>query len=196
MLTTDERELLTRLRKGDESAFVAIYDRYKDALAMRLLYLLKSDALAEEALQDLFLKVWDRRATIEPDKSFKAYLFRIAESITYDIFRKAKLQRNIFAKLVAANTGWYTHIEETIIDSENRGILEAMLQRLPSKRRKIFVACKLEGKCYKEVAREYGISTTTVNDHIQKATQYLKTYAKSLNGLQFSILIACILANN
>ena len=196
MLAIDERDLLARLQEGDKNAFVAIYDRYKDALAMRLLYLLKSEALAEEALQDLFVKIWDRRATIEPDKSFKAYLFRIAESITYDIFRKASLQRNVFAKLMDANDGWYTHIEETIIHSENSQILDAMLQRLPSKRRKIFVACKLEGKGYKEVAQEYGISTTTVNDHIQKATQYLKSYAKSLDRVQFSILIACLLISN
>ena len=195
MSTTDEHELLARLSEGDENAFVSLYDRYKDALAARLLYLLKSDVLAEEALQDLFMKVWSLRTSIDPEKSFQAYLYRIAISLVYDIFRKAKRQRRFFHELAAANTGWYTHVEETIIDHENRGLLDSILQRLPSKRRKIFVACKLEGKSYKEVADEFSISTTTVNDHIQKATQYLKIQLQSVDSLWLTILISCILSH-
>lgn len=195
MSTVDERELLTRLSEGDEHAFVSLYDRYKDALAARLLYLLKSETLAEEALQDLFMKVWSLRMSIDPEKSFQAYLYRIAISLVYDTFRKAKRQHRVFHELAAANTGWYTHIEETIIDRENRGLLETILRRLPNKRRKIFVACKLEGKSYKEVAKEFSISTTTVNDHIQKATQYVKVQLQSADGFWLVILISCILSN-
>lgn len=195
MYIVDERELLARLREGDENAFVVIYDRYKSALAVRLLYLLKSDALAEEALQDLFMRVWTLRESIDPEKSFKAYLYRIATSIAYDTFRRAKRQRRVFDELAAANNGWYSHVEEAIINAENRVLLEAMLERLPSKRRKVFMACKLEGKSYKEVAAQFAISTTTVNDHVQKATQYLRTYVQSMGGLQFVTLIACILGS-
>lgn len=195
MRQVDERKLLARLKKGDENAFVAIYDRYKDALSIKLLYLLKSDALAEEALQDLFMKVWTRRSFIDPEKSFGSYLYRIAESIAYDIFRKAQRQRHVFEKLALANSGSYTHVEESIIEDENRGMLETILQHLPTKRRRIFVACKLEGKSYKEAAEEFGVSTSTVSDHIQKATQHLKNYVHSLDGLQFAILFACVLGN-
>ncbi|MFC3197941.1 RNA polymerase sigma factor [Parapedobacter deserti] len=172
--TTDEKRLVLRLMDGDGLAFKLIYDSYKHGLGLRLLRLLKSEVLAEEVLQDVFLRVWERRATIDPEKSFRSYLYRVAENMVYDLFRRAAKEKEILQAIIAANSELYTHVEEALMKKESRAFLEDLLARLPNQRRKIFIACKLEGKSYKEVAAELGISTTTVNDHIQKAMQYLK----------------------
>lgn len=193
ILTADEAQLLLRLKGGDALAFGLIYDRYKDRLGHSLLHLLKSDILVEEVLQDVFLKIWEQRASIDPTRSFKAYLYRIAENRVYDFFRKAAKERGILQEIIAANSELYTHVEEALLRKENSELLNDVLARLPYQRKRIFVACKLEGKSYKEVAEEFGISTTTVNDHIQKAMQYLKANVHRIPAGQFMFLVSVFL---
>lgn len=189
LASVDEVQLLLRLRDGDDLAFGQIYDRYKARLGYSLLRLLKSEVLAEELLQDVFMKVWEHRAAIDPTRSFKAYLYRIAENMAYDFFRRAAREKEILQEIIAANTELYTHVEESLLKKENIAFLERLLAQLPSQRKKIFVACKLEGKSYKEVAEEFGISTTTVNDHIQKAMECLKANIHSIPVMQLTSLL-------
>ncbi|MGK6350977.1 RNA polymerase sigma factor [Parapedobacter sp. DT-150] len=186
---TEETHLLLRLRDGDSQAFQRIYDKYKNPLGRSLLRLLKSETLAEELLQDLFLKIWEHRASIDHTKSFKSYLYRVAENMVYDLFRKAAKEKEVLQTIVAANTELYTHVEEALLKKEDSAFLEHLLAQLPSQRKKIFLACKLEGKSYKEVAEEFGISTTTVNDHIQKAMQYLKANVRRIPTIHMLLIL-------
>src|SRR5690606_5278188 len=104
----DERDLLCRLRDGDEEAFGVIFHRYKGPLTHRLLYLLKSETLTQDVLQDLFLKVWGQRSTIDIDKSFRSFLYRIAENMVFDLFRKVKKEKEIFHEILQASSEFYT----------------------------------------------------------------------------------------
>lgn len=186
----DEQKLLKRLQLGDEEAFTDIYGIYKDRIGYRLLRLLKSEALAEEILQDLFLKVWQKRDTIDLTKSFKSYLYRIAENMVYDLFRRAAKEKELLDQILSANTELYTHIEENLFQKENEYILHEALSLLPARRKEVFIACKLEGKSYKQVADELGISATTVNDHIQKASVFLKTRIPSMMSVLLLLLFS------
>lgn len=78
---TDEKSLLLQLKSGDERAFEILYNNYKFRIAGNLFKLLKSDDLVKEILQELFFKIWEVRTQIDPEKSFKSYLFRIAENL-------------------------------------------------------------------------------------------------------------------
>lgn len=191
---TEEVNLLLRLKNGDSLAFGQIYDCYKDRLGDSLLRLLKSEVLAEEILQDLFMKVWEQRASIDHTRAFKAYLYRIAENMVYDLFRRAAKEKEILQQITAANTELYTHVEEELLKKENVAFLEKLLDQLPSQRKKVFMTCKLEGKSYKEAAEEFGISTTTVNDHVQKAMRYLKANVNQLSALQMLFLLTGLLS--
>lgn len=173
--TEEESKILARLRCGDEKAFAKVYHTYKNIIGHRLFRLLKSETLVEEVMQDLFLKVWENRAAINPDKSFKLYLYRIAGNRVIDLFRRTKREKAILEEIIAGNTELYTHIEETLFKKEYASLLDRLIVQMPAQRKKIFIACKLEGKSYQEAADEFGIATTTVNDHLQKAMHYLKS---------------------
>ncbi|HMR19163.1 MAG TPA: sigma factor, partial [Sphingobacterium sp.] len=66
--------LLHRLREGDTLAFEQIYDRYKGRLAANFIRLLRNDELAKDALQDLFVRLWNSRSTIDVSQPFTSYL--------------------------------------------------------------------------------------------------------------------------
>lgn len=167
--------MLLRLQQGDAGAFEWIYHNYKRRIAYKLLRLLKSEALVEETMQDIFLKVWEHRESIDVNKSFKSYLYHISQNKVIDLFRRSRTEKAILDEVIAGNTELYTHIEESIFTKENGKLLDQLIDQLPAQRKSIFIACKLEGKSYKQVADEYGIAPTTVNDHLQKAMRFLRT---------------------
>ncbi len=182
--------LLNKLKQGDHHAFTMIYERYKTELAIRILRMVKSEVLAEELLQDLFMRLWTGRAQVDPDQPIKAYLYRIARNLVIDLLRRAATEQHIYQQITAATTEQYRHVEESLFKKENEAFLQQAINQLPPQRKKIFVHCKLEGKSYKEVAELYKISTSTVNDHIQKSTHAIKDYLLKRPDFQLSVLLA------
>lgn len=172
----DEKELVALLQKGDKGAFGELYHRYKHKLYYNFRKLVKSESQAEELLQQLFVKIWENRLSLDPDKVFKAYLFRVAENMVYDFFRKASRDKNMGATLMTVATENYSHIEEAIYSKEREALVYRAVASLPPQRRHVFTLCKLEGKTYEEVSVELGISTSTINDHIVKATRSVREY--------------------
>jgi len=190
---SDEKVLLERLRKGDEPAFMEIYHRYKKRLAGNLLKLLKSDELTDDMLQELFIKLWEHRANIDPEQPIKGYLFKVAENLVYDVFRRAARDKTMREYLRAVQPYTYNHIEHHISDKENMALLEKVISQMPPQRQKIFRLCKIEGKSHEEVSRILGISTSTINNQIVKASQFLANQLAIEKAMAISLLSAAIL---
>lgn len=189
----DEKEILFLLKSDDTQAFGELYSRYKVQIFCNIRRLVKSEDIAEELLQDVFVKVWDKRDLIDPEKSFRSYLFRIAENIVYDFFRKAARDKKLEAHLMSVATEFYSHIEENLYTKESALILNRAVEQLPPQRRKVFMLCKLEGRSYEEVSEMLGISTSTVNDHIVKASRSIKEYLFLSKDAALLLLIAAII---
>jgi len=189
-----EKELLMELSQGNERAFEKLYRLYSLRIFKKLLKLVKQEEIAEELLQDVFLKIWEKRETIDPEKSFRSYLFRIAQNLVTDLFRRAAYDRKLLEHLIAATTELYNPIEEKYNSVEGNAILQQAIDTLPPQRRKIYMLCKIEGKSYEEVSNLLGISTSTISDHIVKATKSLKLYFSS-NELALIILASAVIAS-
>jgi RNA polymerase sigma-70 factor (family 1) len=156
---------------------------------MNLLKLVKHPETAEEILQDIFIQVWEKRTTIEIHTSIRAYLFRIGENKVYDFYRKVKRDKVLYAHVKAAASEQYTHIEETLLFRENEQLLHAAVAALPPQRRQVFELCKLQGKTYEQVGAQLGISTSTINDHIVKATRSVRQYFYSHDNTAGAVLL-------
>ena len=177
----DEKHILLELIEGSEHAFEQIYRLHSPLLFGRLLKLVKSEAQAEEILQNVFLKIWINRRSIDPEKSFRSFLFKIAGDKVYDFFRKVTRDKNMEFQLVTLATANHTIIESFMSGEENRAILQNAIAGLPGQRQQIFRLCKLEGKTYKEVSELLGISVSTVSDHIVKGTKSIREYFDNKN---------------
>ena len=189
--TSEEKELLLLLKDGHEPAFEKIYNLYSSRLFGNIYKIVKSESTAQELLQEVFIKLWNNRANIDPEKSFRSYLFRIAENNVYDFFRKAARDKKMQARLLAVATEHYEHIEEMMLRKENNSMLEKAINSLSPQRQQVFRLCKLEGKSYSEVSRELGISASTISDHIVKANKAVREYL--FENMDMSILLICLL---
>ena len=171
-----ENELLLQLSNGNPVAFEKIYYLYSLKLLNALLKLVKSEEVAQEILQDVFLKVWENRKIIDPEKSFRSYLFTIAENKAYDFFRKAARDKKLYETLVAAATEHYEHIETELFNKEDSRILEMALDTLPPQRQLVFRLSKQEELSYDEISKRLGISVSTISDHIVKANKSIRNF--------------------
>lgn len=168
--------LASRLKTGDREAFTELYAAYSKRLYLNLVKLVKSESIAEEILQDIFVIIWEKRYEIDIRLSFQSYLFRIGENKVTDFFRKARRDKNLFAQVKRIASEQYSHIEEELLSRENSEFLKKAIDTLPPQRKQIFELCKLHGKSYNEVSILLGISTSTINDHIVKATKSIREF--------------------
>jgi len=166
----DERELLLRLRDGDRTAFAELYDRYKVMVTRQLFAILKIDSLVEDALQELFFRVWEKRKYIDAEKPIGNYLFRIAANLSYDHFRREARQHQLESSKEAILSLTAQHNYKKELDEA----LYRLIDQLPAQRKKVFLLCKFENKSYEEASKLLGISTHAVKDHIIKANKFLK----------------------
>ena len=187
----EERELLSLLKQGNEQAFEKIYKSYSSRLFGNVFKMVKSETTTQEILQDVFIKIWNNRASIDLDKSFRSYLFRIAENKVYDFFRKAARDKKIQVQLFAAATEEYEHIETMIHKKENDLLLKNAIDSLSPQRQQIFRLIKLDNKSYDEVSRLLGISVSTISDHIVKANKAIREFIFTHNDMM--IILFCLL---
>jgi RNA polymerase sigma-70 factor (family 1) len=191
----NEVQLLIALKSGDRHAFEKIYQNYSPRIFLNILKMIKSVDDSQEILQDVFIKVWEKRELIDPEQPFKSYLFQISRYTVYNFFRKVNLDKKLKAYLSFENTELYTHIEENIAQRENDLIIMNAIEELPPQRKQIYKLCKIEGKSYAEVAMLLGISSSTINDHIVKATKFLRERHASFGTALTLSIVSGLLKN-
>lgn len=191
--TYNERETLSLLRDGNARAFEAIYQRHKRTLATNVLALVKSEILAEEILQEVFLRVWRHRERIDIDKPFEHYLNTIGRNLVYDTFRKLVRDKQLANELQTSQTESYLHVEEALLKAENRQLLHAAIEKLPPQRKKVYTRFVIEEKSYKEISEELGISKATINEHIQLANRAIMLFFKQSGNHWIEIVLITLL---
>lgn len=181
-----EKNLLLRLRAGDERAFEQFYKNYGRRIFGNILKMVKDQETAQELLQDVFVKVWENRTTIDMDKSFRSYLFTISRNLVYNYLKRTLLLKQIEQYLSATRTELYSHIEEDLFHQETEEAFKRAVAGLPVKRQQIYIMCKIEGKSYEEVSGLLNISVSTINDHVVKGSRFVK---EQMEGSGYLILL-------
>jgi len=171
-----DEELLALLIEGDKSAFETLYRVYFRKIYAYALNFVKSTELAEDIAQDVFIKVWENRASMRGVRSFKAFIFTICKNATLTLLSRAARETRIKDLILSGANRFYFDAEQHSHTTEYRELLEKAILQLPPKRQQIFRLCKLEGKSYDEVAEKLQISPGTINDHIVKATRQIRAF--------------------
>ena len=192
MINNDDYFCIKCLIEGDEEAFVMLYNKYHKKLYWVARKMTQSEEVAQDVTQDVFLKIWENRTSIDPHQNFAAYINSICKNVVYDFFKKATLEESVinqmqeFAEMTTPekdNEDFYESYKE---------LLHKAIENLPPKRRQIYESCKLQGKSYDNVGNEYNISRSTILDHIVKANKFIKEYLLKNGNISFAMLFAIL----
>ena len=165
--------MITLLKKGDRQAFTEIYNRYWDRLYFLAYSHLKSEAVTEETVQEVFLTLWKKKEQLEIE-FLPAYL---AAMIRHAVYKKLARDRKKIAveAQVAKGLPLQTNELKTADDRNLLAIIEKLSNVLPEKCRLVFIHNKLLDKSIEEVAEILNISTKTAEAHLTKALKILRT---------------------
>jgi RNA polymerase sigma-70 factor (ECF subfamily) len=186
MILPDEKNIFRKIREDDREAFKNLFDTYYASLCHYASHYLNDDALSEEVVQELFVKIWEKRKSLDIDSSVKNYLFRSVRNgslnqIQHDKVRQLhgrKLKEALMSEDPAAD---YLIPPEMILK------LEEGIESLPEKRREIFRLSREEGLKYREIAEKLQISVKTVEVQMGLALKNLRQKIGSFVLLLFLI---------
>ena len=178
MFDFDERQLLTRTRQGDPQAFNPLVQKYHPKIYTHILGRIKSVETAKDLTQETWLKAFRAMDTFRGDAAFSSWLYRIAENVCIDFFRKQKVSRNHVESL-------HTVDERNITDThpspcqdlerqELRFYLRAAIQRLTQTRKQVFLLYYAQDLSIKQIAIRLKKSEGTIKTHLRNARLQLQ----------------------
>lgn len=168
--------MLRSLRDGDVSAFDEVYLMCVGPVQNFLQFLLHSTHDAEELSQDIFTKLWENRANIDPKQNFKGYLYLMTKSAAFNHLARRKVEEKYRNFKLTSLPDFELAPDEFVESKEMMLLIDLLLDGMPAQRSKVFRMSKYEGKSNEEIAKELGLSTHTVRSHIQNATNNLKKF--------------------
>ena len=171
------------MAKGSPSAFDAIYLHYFDKVVEHIMDITKDRAVAEDIVQDVFFKMWERRATFKQYEKIAGWLFVSTYNSALNHLRKIQREKHRIAHLPQTeDDNGYTIFEEQY------SLVEEAIAQLPPQRKKVFELCKLEGLTYDQVAGQMNISRNTVKDHLTKAAESIRQHVSRRYNLSLKRL--------
>ena len=169
-------QTVNRLRNGDTTVMSDIYDSYASTLYAIVLKIVRSEMLAEDLLQETFVRVWTQRERYDSSKgTFFTWMLNIARNLSIDTIRSSTYKANLDNRTVDDIVG----IDEP--ESSDRIIPETvdlrdLVKKLAPEQRQIIDLMYFRGYTQSEIADEYGIPLGTVKSRVRLAMQNLRTY--------------------
>jgi RNA polymerase sigma-70 factor, ECF subfamily len=176
-ITMDFDLYLQRIKNGDELALEKVYKSSYKSLVNYSSDITGNPELAEEVVQDVFLKIWQTRSDLNIKGDFKSYLFRAVHNQSLNILRQIKTRKES-VNLTANDKTWQFisenyHVEDFLIEmifsDETEVIIERSISELPEQCRKVFLLSRIESIDNHKIAELLNLSDNTVRTHIYRA---------------------------
>jgi RNA polymerase sigma-70 factor (ECF subfamily) len=169
----DSNDLLQRLRRGDESAFDAIFRNWYASLVRASEAIVRARAVAEEIVQDVMLELWRRRESLVEGGSPQAYLFQAVRNRSLNHVRHERVERRAEPE-AEREAAIQASAHSLLVEEEIEVALNQAVAGLPDRCREVFELSRTHGLKYSEIATVLGISVKTVEAQMGKALKSLR----------------------
>lgn len=173
MIYNDENLLIEALKKGEEKAFVYVVETYNKPLYAYALTLAKDEAMAQDILQNVFLKAWEMRTKLNITKSLLNYLFRMVYNEFINQYKKQRSELLIEQKYYEALQKVEDE-DESSFTEKAINYITSEIQNLPPKCKEVFIMSRKEGLTNMEIANYLNVSVKSVEAHIHKGFTVLR----------------------
>lgn len=172
LVTSDQAKTIETLRTLDERGFVELYTAHYSELVRYAESMLGDDAKAKDAVQEAFLRLWKRRAAVDPRRSTRALLYKAVRNLVFNHKRDVQLHQSLLRSMKQSLSNPDPEaLAGTALIGEKIG---AWITELPSRRREAFELSRFHGLRYEEIAGIMGVTTKTVENHILLSLQFLR----------------------
>lgn len=185
----EEAHLITLLAEDSEYAFQLMYDRYRNRIYQTAIRYLKSPLLAQEVVQDVFLKLWIERKNIKIDQPLEAWLYTVAKNNLINRLKKIANEWKALSSLKLITQQCVNTASTKIEEAQYNELLQKAILSLPQQQQTVFCLARHEHLTYIQIGEKMGISPLTVKKHMSRALLHIKTYFLDFEDLFFLFIL-------
>jgi RNA polymerase sigma-70 factor (ECF subfamily) len=160
-------EILKALKKGEHKAFDTVFIACFEKVKRFIAGLVRSQEDAEDLAQNVFIKLWTERQTLDTKHSFHSFLYTMARNAAYNHIKHQIVHTNYVNEYIPQEE--VSTPEELVFAKEIELLTEMALHRMPEKRSKIYRLSRSEGLSNDEIATRLKISRKTVENNLSMA---------------------------
>lgn len=187
--TYEESHLISLLAEDSEYAFQLMYDRHRNRIYQVAIRYLKSPLLAQEVVQDVFLKLWIERKNIKTDQPLEAWLYTVARNNLINRLKKIAIEWKALSNLKNLSDEFVKPPSDKVEESQYNELLKKAIETLPRQQQTVFYLARNEHLTYIQIGEKMGISPLTVKKHMSRALLHIKTYFEGIEGLFFFAIL-------
>ncbi len=185
----NEKELFALMAKGDEAAFTKIFDYYQPRLYPFVLKMTRSEMVAEEIVQEFFIKVWTNREAATNIEHHRSYMFKMVVNRTISYMRSIARRARV-AENAASESMLERNTTEEMVDLKNvEEIINEAVKLLPEQQKKVYILSRRQGLNAEEIAGLMNLSHKTVKNHLTEALRFIKGQLQDLPGSTLLLIV-------
>ncbi|HSC38953.1 MAG TPA: RNA polymerase sigma-70 factor [Chitinophagaceae bacterium] len=193
MPTLDNKKLLVKVAAGEEEAFRHLYDLFADKVYTMAVSYLKSPLDAQDVIQDVFLKVWEKRNALTEVNNIAAWLHVLTRNHLI----------NLLQKKIPSRAGENTSLQDTPAEGQEPGqqldikemssLICAAVNGLPHRQQQVYRLSREQGMTLQQIAASLGLSYDTIREHMNYALKNIRFYLQRHYGKTGPLLILFLL---
>jgi len=174
VLKDQDKQVIEQLREGSKDAFRLLFDEHGPKIYAFALSYLKNASDAEELLQEVFLKLWEVRTSLDTSKNLRSFLFKICINLIYDFIRRKNIEQVYLDYSGRNNPSSGDNTWHEVIYNDMLNNLQQLIAKMPEQRQRIFRLSKEDGLSNEEIAIQLNLSRRTVENQLYRAVSFLK----------------------
>ncbi|MBN8858527.1 MAG: sigma-70 family RNA polymerase sigma factor [Sphingobacteriales bacterium] len=183
----NEKDLLLRVAEGDETAFRVLYDYYRKKIYALGLFLTRSESQAQELVQDVFLRIWEKREQLRKVDYFNSWLRTIARNTAINYIRAGAMEKLGLNRLpTQESSNCFT--ENDVADREYSLLLQSAVRQLPPQQQKVYILYRQQGLRHEAIAQQLGISVLTSKKYMKLALRSIRIFLE--HRMDAAVLLA------
>jgi len=174
----NEPLLVQEMQAGSQEAFTILYRHYSPLLYINIQRMLRDPLASEELVQELFTRIWQKRTCKGIKENFSGYMYRIAQNLVHDFFRRLKKDKALMERFraLAEETDRTANAEDKLQHQQSMGIISNAIEHLPPQQKKAYKLVREKGYTYQKAAEDMGISPFTVKEYLGLANKSIRNY--------------------
>ena len=188
----NENDILNKIASGDMRAFTCLFDAHYKHLGQYVFRLTESKEVAEEIVQDVFVKIWARREELVFVDSFINYLFIITRNSAYRFLKEkatAHIKQQEWEKQYKEEHYLPDHVSP---EEDFCRMIDQLVEKLPAQQKKVYELSRVANLKHVEIAQMLNISPETVKKHIMAASKFIKKGISEKKDLVFLFFITVL----
>ncbi|MDB5199216.1 MAG: polymerase sigma-70 factor [Chitinophagaceae bacterium] len=185
----NDNDLFLFISQNDERGFRELFSRYAPKLEPFIFGIVKNEMVAKEIVQDVFLRIWLKRETLNTIEKPASWIYRIASNLSLTYFRRNQLEKKVMMAVQQETKDADTAGLENLDAKELQKLINQASRQLPSRRRQIFIMSREKGLVRKEIAEQLGISENTVKKQLGISLKFIQEYIQKVTGFYIPLIL-------